>query len=995
MKKIFHYLNSLICETLLFGKICQTLICIIIIFVACIFLPPPSEADEKKVHKVLILNSYHTGYKWSDDIIKGVKETFKQTDMTIELYLEYLDTKRFKNPNYLEDLYKSIANKYKNISFDVIITSDDTALDFLLKYRSVFQPKAPVVFCGVNFFNPEIIANQFNISGVVEETGLKETIDLALKQNKKARKLVFITSTNPTSFLELKQLEKIQPVIDPKYDIEIWKDIKSTEGETKLKELPSDVLVIFTGAFLNEKGEYLLPLENTRAIVSASPVPVYTLWDFSLGLGVVGGHMVNGLDQGLKAAELALQILSGKPISELPVVMESPRSYMFDYTQLKRFNINLSTLPEKSIIINQPYSLYEGHKTTIWMVISTILFLLIIITLLIFNIRKRYQVESILKNVNADLDQTVKDNQATEKALAIGEEKYRNLIDKNPDLSYRTDKKGRVIFVSRVIKDFLGYTVQEAMGMDIAKDIYKNPGDRETLLAALKKNGSVSNFVSNLKRKDGSFLWASTNAHFSKDQNGNIIGVEGVTRDITKEKIAEEALRESEETYRNLFHNAQVGLFRSRIKDGKILESNDQTAQMFGYRNRADFIKKFKTSEHYVNLELREQMVKQIIEEGELKNVEVEFYRKDMSTFWARYSCRIYPEKGWVEGIIEDISDQKSTEKEKVKLEAQLQQSQKMEAIGTLAGGIAHDFNNILGAILGYTELAITDTPDDSEIILYLTEVLNAAHRAKNLTGQILTFSRRKDIEPKPVKVKLIANEVLDLLKASLPSTIEIKTNLISESLTMADPTEIHQVLMNLCTNAWHAMQNLQEGILDMQLTDVVVKNDFAIVHQITPGYYQKLSIKDNGYGIKPALLEKIFDPFFTTKSEEEGTGLGLSVVHGIVKNFNGAIDVNSEPGKGTTFDIFWPVVNILDAHQVVLEDVLPKGTESILYIDDDKIMQGATCIMLKRLGYTVTSMLNSIEALELFSQNPSGFDIVITDLTMPKMTGIFLLWKC
>jgi CheY-like chemotaxis protein len=208
----------------------------------------------------------------------------------------------------------------------------------------------------------------------------------------------------------------------------------------------------------------------------------------------------------------------------------------------------------------------------------------------------------------------------------------------------------------------------------------------------------------------------------------------------------------------------------------------------------------------------------------------------------------------------------------------------------------------------------------------------------------------------------------------------------------MADSTEIHQVLMNLSTNAGQAMNSVQEGILEIQLKDVDVDNDFADAHQIAPGCYQKLTIKDNGPGIETEHMEKIFDPFFTTKGE--GTGLGLSVVHGIVKNFKGAIDVDSVPGRGTTFNVFWPIIQIEEAQQVISEHALPKGSESVLFVDDEEILLGVTRESLIRLGYTVTAISDSTEALSIFSQKPSGFDLVITDLTMPKMTGDILARK-
>jgi len=337
------------------------------------------------------------------------------------------------------------------------------------------------------------------------------------------------------------------------------------------------------------------------------------------------------------------------------------------------------------------------------------------------------------------------------------------------------------------------------------------------------------------------------------------------------------------------------------------------------------------------------------------------------------------------------FSERERIEKERLALEEQLHQTQKMEAIGALAGGIAHDFNNILTAISGYAELANLETPEGSKAKDNLRQSIKATHRARDLVQQILAFSRQSKQERKPLDIRPIIKEVLKLLRASLPSTIEIRQNMEGDlGVIEADPTQIHQVLMNLCTNAAQAMSD-DGGVLEVSLTKFDMdRGTLAFYPDLEPGPYLKLRVSDTGHGMPPEILQRIFDPYFTTKEPGKGTGLGLTVVHGIVKSHGGAIGVASEPGKGTSFDVYLPRVDIVIRPVEVerLEPPLLGGRERVLFVDDEKAIVEIGQKMLERLGYEVVGRTSSVEALELFRAKPESFDLVITDLTMPNMTG-------
>jgi ligand-binding sensor domain-containing protein/signal transduction histidine kinase/CheY-like chemotaxis protein len=340
----------------------------------------------------------------------------------------------------------------------------------------------------------------------------------------------------------------------------------------------------------------------------------------------------------------------------------------------------------------------------------------------------------------------------------------------------------------------------------------------------------------------------------------------------------------------------------------------------------------------------------------------------------------------------EQIRKRETAEAERASLQEQLRHVQKMETIGTLAGGIAHDFNNILGPILGYTQMALEETPPDGVTRDWLENVQKAAYRAKELVQQILLFGRREKQELKPVRVQIIVREALRLIRASFPATIDIQQDIPTDcDPVLGDPTQLHQVFINLCTNARQALQD-SGGILKVKVEMIEVDTEFADTHpNLHTGKYVRLTVSDTGHGMDPVTLERLFEPFYTTKQPGEGTGLGLSVVHGIVMEHSGEVTVASEPGKGTRFEVYLPAYGHDITEETMELEYTPRGTEHILLVDDEESMVIMGKIMLRQLGYKVTSFTESKKALAAFQENPHRFDLVITDQTMPQLTGIQL----
>jgi PAS domain S-box-containing protein len=831
------------------------------------------------------------------------------------------------------------------------------------------------------------------------------------------------------------------------------------------------------------------------------------------------------------------------------------------------------------------------------------------------------------KSINAQLHQKI---QTLEADIEI----YRSLVDRSQELMYRTDLEGRIVFVSPSVFKLSGYTAEEAIGMKMAEEIYLFAEERNNFLSKLQQDGHATNFEARLKRKDGSIWWALTSAHFYRDQDGNTLGIEGITRDITDLKMTEIGLRASEEKFRTAFHTSPDSINLNRVSDGMYIEINQGFTNLTGY-TREDAIGKTSIEINiWENPEDRERLVKGLMETGVVKNLTARFIRKNKEIGMGLMSARIlninnekiilsitrditrlekskedlqqsrdqlrliadnmvdvisqtdangnliyaspslervfgyspknilgkstldwvhpddrdrvfiqaieaekkrcssvlleyqwqharghylwvesatrplYDERGNLMGAIfatRDITDKKAYEKQltrfatvieqaneevlitdidgiiqyinpslekntgygekeligkkpsilksgihdsrfyenlwttilakkiwkgiihnqrkngdiiihdvritpildsrqnlsafvsirrditdQMKIEQQLRQSQKMEAIGTLAGGIAHDFNNILSGILGYADLATNNLGNPARAKKHIEQIIFGGRRAADLIDQILTFSRRGEHKKSSIKLNLVVKEAIRFLRSSIPSNIEIIEKISTQSTAIADPTQIHQIIMNLCTNASQSMQQTG-GKLSIRLEEMEISQSSNIPDiGAKAGRYIRLEISDTGSGMDAETLSRMFEPYFTTKKTGEGTGLGLSVVLGIVQEHKGYLKAYSEIEKGTTFHVYFPIsTHHTDLHQQDIQtEELKRGTERIMVVDDDSSVRSSTQQILQDFGYKTSAFSDGKQAFEAFKKQPDQFDLIITDRTMPRMTG-------
>jgi PAS domain S-box-containing protein len=591
-----------------------------------------------------------------------------------------------------------------------------------------------------------------------------------------------------------------------------------------------------------------------------------------------------------------------------------------------------------------------------------------------------------------------------EKELRESEENLTITLNSIGDAVIATDTEGRVLRMNPIAENLTGWNLSEAKGQpldEVFNIITEETRKRvESPVEKVLREGIVVGLTNNavLISKHGTEYPIDDRESPIRDEQGKITGVVSVFRDVSEKCQAETALRK------------QAHSLSERVKEldclhdiSRIVERDSSFEEMFieiancipsaWQYPEITCARILINDQNFETNNFNESSWNQacdITAHGKRAGVLEVFYLKqkpeiDEGPF-------LKEERNLVNSIAEMIGkiiERKVMGEKKRELETQLQQAQKMEAIGTLAGGIAHDFNNILGGIIGYAELARMKVPEGSNVIAYLDKMIKASDRAADLIKQILTLSRQHKQKQRPVQVTHIIKETLSLLRATLPSTIEIRQDLAKDAgVVNADPTQMHQVIMNLATNAGHAMQEAG-GVLEVSLANVELDDLSVVKHlDLNAGSYLRLTVSDTGHGMTSEIMERIFDPYFTTKDMGEGTGLGLSVTHGIVKTHRGTITVYSEPRKGTTFHVYLPL--ILEEERDEKESVvpLPTGSERILFIDDDDALVEIGGQILEQLGYEVVPEKSSEQALEMFRKQPDQFDLVITDMTMPHLTG-------
>jgi PAS domain S-box-containing protein len=589
----------------------------------------------------------------------------------------------------------------------------------------------------------------------------------------------------------------------------------------------------------------------------------------------------------------------------------------------------------------------------------------------------------LIRNLERELEK----EQALVQTIREAETRYRLLAENTVDCIWQMNSDLKFTYVNPAVFHQFGFTPEEWMNKDLLE--HCAPGEMEKIRAKISDlmhqipEDKTYSFETCFFHKNGSEIPVEIIGRLLTDDAGNFKGLQGSTRNIARRRQAQSILKESEHRSKIILNSIQTGIVIINAHTHEILDINPSALRMIGASEKDRVIGHI--CHQYICPAEKGKCpitdLEQTIDQSDRKLLTITGEERSILKTVSHITL------DGQECLLENFTD--ITHRRR--LERQLQQSQKMEAIGTLAGGIAHDFNNILTGIFGYAQLADFNLDDDKHMAREnIKSLVKGAQRAKDLVRQILAFSRQNEQRKMPLKLSVIVKEAVKFLRSTIPTTVVIKEEILSRSMILADPTMTHQVVMNLCTNAYHAMRE-SGGTLTIGLEDINIPNQICSAEKIDlPGNHIKLEVKDTGHGMDKKTLEKIFDPYFTTKESDKGTGLGLAVVDGIVRKHKGFIKTDSKVGGGTTFQVFWPRLEQegLPGAPKGEEMESSGGTEQILLVDDEADILDTLKIILERQGYGVTVFKGGGPALQAFSEAPDFFDLVITDMTMPSMTG-------
>jgi PAS domain S-box-containing protein len=935
-------------------------------------VPICSFSGEAGPRSVLILNSYHEDFKWTASQVSAAKAVLQEAFDEVELFVEYMDTKRLYDDGYLDALFQIYQRKYSRIGLDAVITTDDNALWFALAHRSDLFRDIPVSFCGINDYDEGLLAGHDRITGVVEVLDIGPTIDLALTLHPGTRRIAVVVDGTPTGIGQLKDVKAAARYFP---DIEFiyleGKDLSHEDLFRALETLPSDTVVLLTVWLRDRHDTYLSPEQGGPLISGHSAVPVYGIIDMYFGTGIVGGKLLNSATHGRAAAEKAVTWMTQDVPENLPVVKTSINPYMFDYSQLKRWHVSLDRLPEESVIINRPVSLYDRYKTLIYSVLGVFVLLVVLIGYLTVNIVHRKKAEQL---------------------LAASERKWRDVLLKTPQIGVSLDRNGTIVFANPSLLTLTGWTEAEVIGREwfdlfIPEPVRKEVRQVFDTVMATRDTAALSSYENEIITRSGEHRYIGWSNVVTLDTQGEVVDVTCLGIDLTERKIWEKTLRESEAAHRSIL---------AAMDDAIYITSPDFCIE---YMNPAMIAKigRDATGEtcfqaiHGRNSRCGWCRYDEVLA-GQVVKAEFDRLGDDGRTYYISYSPVRHADGSVSKlSVYRDITEMKQ-------METRMQQAQKMESIGSLAGGIAHDFNNLLFPIIGLSEMMLYDLTPGTPEYKNIQEILRAGKRGKDLVKQILTFSRQNETQRMPVRFEVVLKEVIKLCRATIPSDIAITRDIQPDcGRVLADPTHLHRIAMNLITNAYHAVAP-PGGKIHIALTPVSslpagsgLLTDGA--DKPGPGPYVRFSVSDNGCGMDPGIVKKIFDPYFTTKEPGRGTGLGLSVVLGIVRQCRGEVTVHTEPGQGSTFQVYLPVMTEDALEETSERQEAPAGgNEHVLVVDDEPVIVEMLQHALERLGYRVTGFTASMDALTAFRKNPRQFDLVLADMSMPKMNGEHLV---
>jgi signal transduction histidine kinase/ABC-type uncharacterized transport system substrate-binding protein/ActR/RegA family two-component response regulator len=991
------------------GKQVKTRLCLFIAVVCLLaFFPfagaaPPQETADPNKH-VLIINSYHKGYPWTDNTLAGIESVLEDGKSNIELHIEYMDTKRVIDQNHFNRLFLYYRSKFAQVKIDIIIVSDNDAFNFALRYRDALFPRIPIVFCGVNVLNEMQSKKVPLLTGVVEEYDMKATLEIALKLHPNTKEVIAVNNVTPIGDVKKRLFIEAVAAMGKNIKASIIDDPTLADFDRLIKDKGKECVGILLGSF-KEKSGATVPVEVSTPILTRYNVPLYGLLENYLGYGIIGGKLISGYYQGALAAQMALRILQGEPVEKIPIERKSPNRYMFDYNQMVKFGINQGALPEGASIINQPKTPpMQNNKNNrmLWATSAIFICLAIIGVLLALFMRSRRSTEKShekpsgdhekkiearteeLMKSNEDLRQKITEMKQAEAAFAESQLKHLTLFQQAPNPVFIVDETSHYVDCNAKMLELLECTLDELHAIDARKLIPDN------LLAQLFEAQAPSNQIRSLEThhevhdKKRIFLLNLVPVTLSGKRF-----VYGVGQDITELKQGQDILKEHEILLKKII-DVMPGAVMISDRKGAVEYVSEGFLKTFRF-SRVDL----PSMDAWCQKAYPDKSVRDVVSgawlhaaatkeftEETIQPIESKITTMDGSSL--EKELRFIPIHDMVAMIIIDVA-KKQLPADRAPV------SRNHESIETLAAGIAHDFNNLLLVILGNISLAKTSLTQEDKAFERLIDAERASLMTKDLIQQLITFSKGGELSKRAV---MITPLVMEITRSTLSNTKIKGKYIMSDDLfpVEIDEGQIRQVMHIILRNAKEAMP--KGGTVTISFENVRISREDYL--PLRDGDYVKISFQDEGLGIKQEHLERIFDPYFTTKEagSQKGVGLGLAIAYSIIKKHNGHVAVESSVDGGTTFHIYLPafgkeVIPGKEPVEVSFEETKRKG--KILVMDDAKAVREVTGAMLSHIGYDVEFAREGREAIALYraakeSDNP--FDAVILDLTVQGGMG-------